>query len=198
MLTLKENILRFANFAFLAICLGILASLLATQKGHDVSPYLRYCTYASCFGIFTDGLYGLFANFRFAPYVYPIFIVIFDFLGFSFSFAAGTALAVGIKTHTCSASAVEARDNEIILGSVQRCRKSQATVAFFYFSTFIFLAKFVLSIFSLRTHGPRGFPSGKPPRRLFRKQKKEMVQKEREEKNPEEHEYQSDNHSSMA
>lgn len=52
------------------------------------------------------------------------------------------------------------------------------------------------SVVSLKTYGPRGSPSGKPPRRLFRKQK-EAGQEEREEKKPEEHEYQSDDHSSM-
>ena len=37
------------------------------------------------------------------------------------------------------------------------------------------------SVVSLKTYGPRGSPSGKPPRRLFRKQK-EAGQEEREEK----------------
>lgn len=161
MLALADNILRLINFAFLVILLGLVGSLLATQNAH--SSRVNYCMFAAAFAIVTDSFYGLLANFL-EPLAWPIILFVLDFLNFAFTFTAGTVLAVGIRTHSCTNQSY-LDSNRITQGSTQRCRESQASVAFFYFSFFIFLAKMIMSGLSLLSNGPFASYSGFSSRR---------------------------------
>lgn len=161
MLALADNILRVVNFAFLVILLGLVGSLLSSQDTH--SSRVNYCMFAAAFAIVTDSFYGILAN-LWEPFAWPIILFILDFLNFAFTFTAGTVLAVGIRTHSCTNQSY-LDSNKITQGSTQRCRESQAVVAFFYFTFFIFLTKMILSGLSLLTNGPFASSSGFSSRR---------------------------------
>ena len=79
MLALADNILRIINFLFLVISIGLISSLLNTQHRH--SSRVNYCMFACAYGIFTDSLYGVFANFI-EPLAWPLVLFTLDFLNF--------------------------------------------------------------------------------------------------------------------
>ena len=95
----------------------------------------------------TSSFYGVFAYFV-AAFAWPVILFVFDFLNFVFTFAAATAIAAGIRAHSCS-NQDYLDDNNIAQGSSGRCRKAQASTAFLYFSTFIFIASAIFSAISL-------------------------------------------------
>lgn len=167
MLALTDNILRVINFMFLVILLGLVGDLISTQS-HPHSSRVNFCIFAAAFGLTTDFFYGILANI-FVPFAFPIILFIWDFLNFVFTFTAGTALAVGIRTHSCL-NQHYLDSNHITQGSTQRCREAQACVAFFYFSFFIFLFKMVMSFLSMLSNGPFGASSGFSTRRRHRQQ----------------------------
>ncbi|QLQ79882.1 hypothetical protein HG537_0C05300 [Torulaspora globosa] len=150
MLAIVDNVLRLINFAFFVILLGLIGDLLSTQTQH--SSRVNFCMFAAAFGIVTDSFYGILAN-LWEPFAWPIILFVLDFLNFVFTFTAATALAVGIRTHSCTNQAY-LDSNKITQGSTQRCREAQASVAFFYFLVFIFLAKMIMSGIGMFTNGP--------------------------------------------
>lgn len=158
MLAVTDNVLRIINFIFLVICLGLISSLINTQSHH--SSRVNFCLFAAAYGIFTDSVYGIAANF-YEPLSWPLILFILDFLNWVFTFTAATALAVGIRAHSCN-NRRYVLTNNITQGSETRCRSSQAAVAFFYFSMAIFLAKMILSAIKMATVGPFGTSSTSP------------------------------------
>lgn len=168
MLALTDNILRIVNFCFFVILLGLVGQLIQSSHSHHHSSRVNFCIFAAAFGIVSDSFYGILANF-FEPFAFPIILFILDFLNFVFTFTAATALAVGIRTHSCLNNDYLNR-NFITQGSTQRCREAQAVVAFFYFSFFIFLFKLVMSFLSLLGNGAFGSSSGFSSRRRRRTQ----------------------------
>lgn len=158
MLALADNILRIINFIFLVIIIGLVSALLNTQNHH--SSRVNYCMFAVAYAIATDSLYGVIANF-WEPLAWPIILFTLDFLNFVFTFTAGTVLAVGIRAHSCNNRSYVER-NKITQGSQNRCRQSQAAVAFFYFSMAIFLAKTIMSGIRMVSEGLFGSSSGSP------------------------------------
>lgn len=158
MLAVADNVLRIINFIFLVICLGLVSSLINTQSHH--SSRVNFALFAAAYGITTDSLYGVVANF-WEPLAWPLILFILDFLNWVFTFTAGTALAVGIRAHSCNNQRY-LLTNSITQGSETRCRSSQAAVAFFYFSMAIFLAKMIMSGIKMSTLGPFGTSSSSP------------------------------------
>ncbi|KAL6930338.1 related to Non-classical export protein 2 [Hanseniaspora guilliermondii] len=150
MLSIFDISLRSLNFVFLVIILGLTGSLI---HGSDNGNHSRvnFALFASVFGLVFDSIYGLVANFL-SVLTWPIALFCLDFLNFVFTFAAATALAVGIRVHSCTDKSY-LDGNSIINGSEDRCRKSQASVAFLYFSFFIFLAKLVFDIINMMSSG---------------------------------------------
>lgn len=163
MLALADNILRAVNFAFLVILLGLVGKLIQSSTSGHHNSRVNFCMFAAAFGVVADSFYGILANF-FVPFAFPIILLILDFLNFVFTFTAATALAVGIRTHSCL-NQHYLDHNRITLGSTSRCREAQAVVAFFYFSFFIFLFKMVMSFLNLLSNGPFGTSSGFSSRR---------------------------------
>lgn len=150
MLAIVDNVLRLVNFAFLVILLGLVGDLLSSQNQH--SSRVNFCMFAAAYAIVTDSFYGILANI-WEAFAWPLVLFVLDFLNFAFTFSAATALAVGIRTHSCTNQAY-LDSNNITQGSTQRCREAQATVAFFYFSFFIFLAKMIMSLIGMLSNGP--------------------------------------------
>ncbi|KAG7660500.1 NCE102 [[Candida] subhashii] len=146
MLAIGDSILRIINFVFLVIALGLTGSLAATTITQS-NPQINFGVFAASFGILTSSIYGILAFFI-AAFAWPVVLFLFDFLNFVFTFAAATAIAAGIRAHSCSNKAY-LDSNNITQGSGARCRKSQASVAFLYFSTFIFLASGIFSTIAL-------------------------------------------------
>lgn len=155
MLAVADNLVRILNFVFLVICLAFASSLINTRVRH--SSRVNFCLFTAAYGIATDSLYGIFANFI-EPLAWPLILLCLDFLNFVFTFSAGTALAVGIRAHSCNNHRYLNDNTSIIQGSETRCRQAQALVAFLYFSMGVFLAKLVLSTLKLVANGP--FNSG--------------------------------------
>ncbi|CAL9737523.1 non-classical export protein 2 [Monosporozyma servazzii] len=155
MLAAADNILRIINFLFLVICIGLVSALINTQQ-HHVSR-VNFCMFTAAYGIATDSVYGVFANF-FEPLAWPAVLLVLDFLNFAFTFSAGTVMAVGIRTHSCSNQSY-LDGNSIIQGSGNRCRMSQAYTAFIYFSMFIFFIKMVMSGLNMSQNGAFTSPS---------------------------------------
>ncbi|CCE78657.1 Piso0_000683 [Millerozyma farinosa CBS 7064] len=146
MLALGDSILRIVNFVFLVIALGLTGSLAATTISQS-NPQVNFAVFAAAFGILTSSFYGILAYFLDA-FAWPVVLALFDFLNFVFTFAGATALAAGIRCHSCLNKGY-LKDNSIAQGSTGRCRKAQASVAFLYFSVFIFLFSGVFSVISL-------------------------------------------------
>ncbi|CAR24394.1 MARVEL domain-containing protein [Lachancea thermotolerans] len=158
MLSILDNSLRALNFAFLVIILGLTGSLAATHKTHN-NPQVNFAIFTAAFGLLFDSLYAIPANFV-SALAWPLLIAVFDFLNFVFTFAAATALAVAIRTHSCT-NQDYLDSNTVTQGSTDRCRKAQASVAFLYFSFFIFLAKLGLSLVNLISVGAFGAGSSR-------------------------------------
>lgn len=146
MLAIGDSVLRIVNFVFLVIALGLTGSLAATTITQS-NPQINFGVFAAAFGILTSSIYGIFAFFV-AAFAWPVVLFIFDFLNFVFTFAAATAIAAGINVHSCTNQRY-LDNNNITQGSTSRCRKSQASVAFLYFSTFVFLVSGVFSTIAL-------------------------------------------------
>ncbi|SCW02347.1 LAFE_0F04434g1_1 [Lachancea fermentati] len=157
MLSILDNSLRLVNFCFLVIVLGLVGSLIATQSHGN--PRVNFCIFTAAFALVFDSFYAVLAN-LFSAFAWPILLVTWDFLNFVFTFSAATALAVGIRTHSCHNQSY-LDGNSITQGSTDRCRKSQAVVAFLYFSFFIFLAKLVLSLLNVFSSGAFGSGSSR-------------------------------------
>ncbi|SCU79992.1 LADA_0B04434g1_1 [Lachancea dasiensis] len=152
MLSILDNSLRLANFVFLTIVLGLTASLAATRD--STNPQVNFAIFTAAFGLLFDTFYAIPANFL-AALAWPILIAVLDFLNFVFTFAAATALAVAIRTHSCTNQSY-LDSNSVAQGSTDRCRKAQASVAFLYFAFFVFLAKLVFSLANVFSAGAFG------------------------------------------
>ncbi|KAF6072230.1 Membrane-associating domain family protein [Candida albicans] len=135
MLAIGDVILRAFNFVFLVIALGLTGSLAATTITQH-NPQINFAVFAAAFGLLTSSFYGVFAYFV-AAFAWPvIFCSNQDYLD----------------------------DNNIAQGSSGRCRKAQASTAFLYFSTFIFIASAIFSAISLSKGGLFGHSSRPAPR----------------------------------
>ncbi|CAI5758574.1 unnamed protein product [Candida verbasci] len=159
MLAIGDVILRAFNFVFLTVALGLTGSLAATTV-YQHNPQINFGVFAAAFGILTSSFYGIFAYFI-SAFAWPVILAVFDFLNFVFTFAAATAIAAGIRCHSCN-NQDYLDSNNIVQGSTGRCRKSQASVAFLYFSTFIFIASLVFSVISLFKGGLFGHSRSAP------------------------------------
>lgn len=168
MLATVDNILRIINFLFMVITIGLIAALLNTTN-HNLSR-VNYCMFAVAYGITTDSFYGVVANFVEAL-SWPIILATLDFLNFVFFLTAGAVLAVGIRAHSCKNRSY-LDHNSIIQGSENRCRMSQAAVAFFFFSMAIFLAKFIMNVVNCFTNGAFGSPMSSPFGSRFSRRKR--------------------------
>ena len=149
MLSTTDNLLRILNAMFLIICMAFVSALLNTQN--ENSGRVNYCMFTAAFGLTTDSFYGIAANF-WEPLTWPLVLVCLDFLNFAFTFSAGTVIAVGIRAHSCKNESYRS-GNKIIQGDENRCRITQALVAFLYFSMFIFIVKLTMSIITLIQNG---------------------------------------------
>lgn len=150
MLAIGDAILRIVNFVFLVIALGLTGSLAATTVWQN-NPQVNFGVFAAAFGILFSSIYGVLA-YLIAALAWPVILFIFDFLNCVFTFAAATAIAAGIRCHSCTNQSY-LDDNNITQGSTARCRKAQALTAFLYFSFFIFLALAVFSGISMSKGG---------------------------------------------
>ena len=99
MLAIGDVILRLVNFVFLVVALGLTGSLAATTV-YQGNPQVNFAVFAAAFGLLTSSIYGVFAYFV-AAFAWPIVLATFDFLNLVFTFAAATAVAAGIKVHSC-------------------------------------------------------------------------------------------------
>lgn len=161
MLAIGDSILRIINFVLLTIALGLTGSLAATHPDHN-NPQVNFAVFAAAFGILTSSIYGVFAYFI-AALAWPVLLAIFDFLNFVFTFAAATAIAAAIHVHSCN-NQDYLDGNTINQGSTGRCRKAQASTAFLYISTFIFLGSLVFSAISVFRGGLFGHKRASAPR----------------------------------
>ncbi|KAK6463083.1 hypothetical protein DFJ63DRAFT_318261 [Scheffersomyces coipomensis] len=161
MLAIGDSILRAVNFVILVIALGLTASLSASTITQN-NPQVNFGVFAAAFGLLTSSFYGVLAYF-FEIFAWPILLSLFDFLNLIFTFAAATAIAAGIRVHSCSNSEY-VDNNNITQGSSGRCRKAQSSVAFLYFSFFIFLVSGVFSIISITQGGLFGTSKRSAPR----------------------------------
>ncbi|GAV27435.1 hypothetical protein PMKS-000903 [Pichia membranifaciens] len=150
MLSYGDITLRIINFIFLTVALGLTASLAATTVTHH-NPQVSYCVFAAAWGILSSSFYGIVAFFV-AFLASPIFLAIFDFMNFVFTFAGATALAVAIRCHSCN-SQDYLDGNKVTQGSKDRCRKAQASVSFLYFSVFVFLFSLVMQAMNILKNG---------------------------------------------
>lgn len=161
MLAIGDSILRFINFFFLVIALGLTGSLAATASKHS-NPQVNFGVFAAAFALLTSSIYGVFA-YLFAAFAWPFILAVFEFLNMVFTFAAATAIAAAIRVHSCS-NEDYVKDNTVTQGSSGRCRKAQGSVAFLYFSFFIFLASFIFSTLTVLKGGLFGSSSKSAPR----------------------------------
>lgn len=139
-----DPILRALNFFFLIVVLGLTGSLIHGQE--DTSSRVNFALFTSVFGLVTSSLYGILAHFITAL-AWPAIALTFEFLNVIFTFSAATALAVGVRVHSCSNNSY-LNSNAITEGSGDRCRKAQCATAFLFFSFFTFLASFIAQIIS--------------------------------------------------
>lgn len=163
MLALGDSILRLTNFVLLVIALGLTASLAASTVTQS-NPQINFGVFAAAFAILTSSFYGILA-YLIAAFAWPIVLAALDILNLIFTFAAATAIAAGIRCHSCS-NKDYVDDNNITQGSSGRCRKAQASVAFLYISFFIFVFSTVFSVISISKGGLFGGSSGRSTARV--------------------------------
>ncbi|OUT23626.1 hypothetical protein CAS74_001952 [Pichia kudriavzevii] len=161
MLSYGDITLRILNFMFLTVTLGLTGSLAATTVTRH-NPQVSYCVFAAAFGILTSSFYGV-AAFFISFLASPLFLAIFDFMNFVFTFAGATALAVATRTHSCT-NQKYLDENKVTQGSKDRCRKAQASTAFLYFSVFVFLFSLVMQCLNIMKNGFLAGSSPKVPR----------------------------------
>lgn len=150
MLSYGDITLRIINFIFLTVALGLTSSLAATTVTHH-NPQVSYCVFAAAWGILSSSFYGIVAFFV-AFLASPLFLAIFDFMNFVFTFAGATALAVAIRCHSCTKKSY-VDNNKVTQGSKDRCRKAQASVSFLYFSVFVFLFSLIMQSMNMLKNG---------------------------------------------
>jgi fatty acid desaturase len=144
--------LKGVNFVFFVIVLGLTGSLISGQDGS--SSRVNFALFAAVWGIVISSLYGFLSNFVEAL-AWPLLVFIFEFLTLVFTFAAATALAVGLRVHSCTNQSY-LDSNNITQGSTDRCRKGQASTAFLYFAFFVTLFSFAAAVYSLISGGAFG------------------------------------------
>lgn len=142
-----DLVLRGLNFFFLIVVLGLTGSLISGQD--DSNSRVNFALFASVFGLITSTIYGALAQ-VFQPLAWPVLSITLEFLNVVFTFAAATALAVGIRVHSCSNDHY-LDTNAITEGSSDRCRKAQCATAFLFFSFFTFLVSFIAQVASSNT-----------------------------------------------
>ncbi|KAK9323736.1 membrane-associating domain-containing protein [Lipomyces orientalis] len=148
-LFITNIVLRSTLFVFLVITLGLTGSLIHDQA-FSVSQ-VNFMMFASVFGLVFGAFYGFIALFL-AGVAYPFAVAVVDFLVTVFTFAAGTALAVVLRVHSCSNDAYVA-SNKVAQGSSDRCRKAQADTAFMFFAFGVALTSLILALVSGFSHG---------------------------------------------
>lgn len=163
MLALGDSILRLVNFFLLVIALGLTASLAADTVTQS-NPQVNFGVFAAAFAILTSSFYGVLA-YLVAAFAWPIVLAALDFLNLIFTFAAATAIAAGIRVHSCF-NQDYLDDNKIAQGSTGRCRRAQASVAFLYISFFIFVFSTIFSLISIAKGGMFGGSSSKSAARV--------------------------------
>jgi hypothetical protein len=161
MLSYGDMSLRVVNFMFLTVALGLTGSLAATTVTHH-NPQVSFCVFACAWGILSSAFYGVVAFFV-SFLASPLFLAIFDFMNFVFTFAGATALAVAIRCHACT-NKDYVDNNKVTQGSKDRCRKAQASVAFLYFAVFLFLFSLVMQCLNVLKNGFFSTSSPKTPR----------------------------------
>lgn len=150
MLALGDSILRIVNFVFLVVALGLTGSLAATTITHT-NPQVNFAVFAAAWALLTSSFYGVLAYFS-AAFAWPVILALFDFLNLIFVFAAATAIGAAIRVHSCfNDDYVD--ENTVAQGSTGRCRKAQASVAFLFFSFFIFFSSTIFSIVAVAKGG---------------------------------------------
>jgi hypothetical protein len=144
-----DPVLRGVLFVFLVITLGLTGSLIADSD--RTNPQVNFALFASVFGLTFGVFFGIFAAFvQFLAF--PVALVTIDFLDFVFTFAGATALAASIRAHSCG-NEVFLNLNPITQGSGDRCRRTQATIAFLYFAFFLTIGQLIVSILSMVSNG---------------------------------------------
>lgn len=159
-LSLGDATLRIVNFCFLVIILGLTGSLAATTVTQH-NPQVNFAIFTAAFGLLFSSIYGLLAYFI-EIFAWPILLTVLDFLNVVFTLAAGAALATAIRVHSCTNDDYLS-DNNVAQGSTDRCRKAQASVAFLFFSFFIFVFGLAFQVISLIKNGAFGYSSRKHP-----------------------------------
>lgn len=147
--TIVDPILRGVLFVFLVIVLGLTASLIADSD--KTNPQVNFALFSAVFGLALGVFYGLIANFV-QLLAFPIALATIDFLDFVFTFAGATALAASIRAHSCGNQRF-LDNNSITQGSGDRCRRTQATIAFLYFAFFLTIAQLCVSVVSMLSNG---------------------------------------------
>lgn len=139
---LLDLVLRGLNFFFLIVVLGLTGSLIAGQD--DSNSRVNFALFTAVFGLVTSTFYGALAA-MFKALAWPVLSISLEFLNVIFTFAAATALAVGIRVHSCS-NETYLNSNAITEGSSDRCRKAQCSTAFLFFSFFTFLTSLIAQV----------------------------------------------------
>lgn len=137
MLSLTDNITRILTFVFLVIVMGLVGSLI---NGQDFgNSRVNFAMFTAAWGIVTHFFLGGLA-WVVGFFAWPVVMLTFDFLNFVFTLSAASAMAAGMRVHSCS-NQYYLDTNNITQGSSDRCRKGQAATAFLFFAlaTFIYV-----------------------------------------------------------
>ncbi|KAH3681867.1 hypothetical protein WICPIJ_007173 [Wickerhamomyces pijperi] len=153
-LSTTNVILRGVNFVFLVIILGLTGSLIQSQD--PTNSRVNFALFAAVFGLVTDSFYGVAAYFVEAL-AWPLILLTFNFLNFVFTLSAGSALAAGLRVHSCN-NEEYLLSNNVAQGSTDRCRKGQASTAFLFFSMALFIGS--LAVQAIQVSGSGLFSSG--------------------------------------
>jgi len=125
-------ILRSLQFIFAVIVLALAAALVANQPVGGSPSQVNYSVFVGVFSLLT-WFYSVGASWISPDGLgAPIIIIVLDLLNTLFYFAAGIALAVAIRVHSCG-NVAYVLTNGLIAGSTQRCHEAQALTAFLWF-----------------------------------------------------------------
>jgi hypothetical protein len=128
-------ILRALQFLFAVIVLALSGALVANQPSGGSPSQVNFDVFVAVFSLLTWFYTAVTSTISPDGLGSTVIIMILDSLNTLFYFAAGVAMAVALRVHSCG-NIDYLRTNGITAGSTQRCHEAQTVTAFLWFGMF--------------------------------------------------------------
>jgi len=139
-------VLRAFQFIYAVIVLALSGALVANQPSGGSPSQINFAVFVAVFSLLTWFYTAVTSTISPDGLGSTIIIMILDSLNTLFYFAAGIAMAVALRVHSCG-NIDYLRTNGITAGSTQRCHEAQTLTAFLWFGFALYLVTAILTPF---------------------------------------------------